>query len=293
MPDETTPAQNAEAARQETIWQTRAASLRQASADSADYAAAYDEVNQFLREHGDPALDRGPDGSIYGCSGDPERDEEKRLMERFAAEPGHRLLEFGTGDGRLAIAIARRRVDVTALDISSVAVEAASALAAREPGLTVRFQQGSALGTPFADASFDRVMSADMVEHLRPDHVPVHLAEVLRLLRPGGAYVLTLPTWVPEDEVDPLHLGNYRPQEMRQLLEAAGFTVTLFPLWIYQTTRRLEAVFPKAKTWRARLSHVLARLPIVGPRLARRVISRWYGGNNFYYAEKAVGPLPR
>jgi len=66
MPDKTVPS---DADRQQIIWQDRAAKLRQQNAAAEDYAAAYDEINQFLREHGDPALHRNPDGSIYGYSG--------------------------------------------------------------------------------------------------------------------------------------------------------------------------------------------------------------------------------
>lgn len=63
MPDKTAPG---DADRQQKIWQDRAAKLSQKNAAAEDYAAAYDEVNQFLRDHGDPALHRNPDGSIYG-----------------------------------------------------------------------------------------------------------------------------------------------------------------------------------------------------------------------------------
>jgi SAM-dependent methyltransferase len=99
-----------------------------------------------------------------------------------------RVLDVGCGAGSVAKAVKRERPDLAVFgcDLSRSALAAASV----EPG-GVEFRLGSAEGLPFADGEFDFVWIFDVLEHVEsPEQV---LAEVARVLRPGGRFHIVLP----------------------------------------------------------------------------------------------------
>jgi SAM-dependent methyltransferase len=97
------------------------------------------------------------------------------------------ILEIGCGFGRLCHALSERGyAHVTGTDISKVAIEHGQR---KFPGLDLRL--GDALKLDFADGSFNTVLSFDVIEHL--PGVERHLAEVYRVLRPGGSYLFQTP----------------------------------------------------------------------------------------------------
>jgi SAM-dependent methyltransferase len=100
--------------------------------------------------------------------------------------PGAVMLEIGSGRGGLLDALHRRGLDIVGIDTSAARVAEAKA---RYGDLPLRATSGVAL--PFADASFDVVLSFDVLEHI-PD-TDGHLAEVRRVLKPGGWYLLQTP----------------------------------------------------------------------------------------------------
>ncbi len=100
--------------------------------------------------------------------------------------PGARVLEIGTGRGTLLHELLSRGVDVVGIDASADRVREARA---RYGPLPVQQASGTAL--PYADATFDVVMSFDVFEHI-PDS-DAHLSEVRRALKPGGWYLLQTP----------------------------------------------------------------------------------------------------
>jgi SAM-dependent methyltransferase len=67
---------------------------------------------------------------------------------------------------------------------------------ARERRPDGRFVNGDALALPFADGEFDRVVAAEVLEHI-PDDAAA-MAELARVLRPGGTVAVTVPRWLPE-----------------------------------------------------------------------------------------------
>src|SRR5215217_7916412 len=96
-----------------------------------------------------------------------------------------RALDLGCGDGRLTAELEGERV--TAADVSAVALERARGrLPAAE---LVQLEPDAEL--PFADASFDLVLCAETIEHVRD--VQLLLSEARRILRPGGELALTTP----------------------------------------------------------------------------------------------------
>lgn len=111
----------------------------------------------------------------------------RRLVELAGVEPGHRVLEIGCGPGGLVLRAQRMHpdADVVGLDPDPLALAKARHKAERA-GLPVRFDQGKAGELPYPDESFDRVLSSFMFHHLDDDEKRRALAEVHRVLRPGG-----------------------------------------------------------------------------------------------------------
>lgn len=116
---------------------------------------------------------------------------------------GDRVLDLGTGFGRHAFETARRGAHVVAADLAAdeVAATGATFAAMVEAGelpdeVAVLALRGDALRLPFADASFDRVITSEVLEHLPDDHAAMR--ELFRVLRPGGRLAVTVPAEWPE-----------------------------------------------------------------------------------------------
>jgi ubiquinone/menaquinone biosynthesis C-methylase UbiE len=102
--------------------------------------------------------------------------------------PGH-VLEIGTGKGRFLAAMAKHAGPITTLDVEA-AQQRAARLHVRHAGLRrrIRFVTHNAEQLPWADASFDSVVSVNTFHHLqRPKRV---FKEMLRVLKPGGKLAL-------------------------------------------------------------------------------------------------------
>jgi SAM-dependent methyltransferase len=102
------------------------------------------------------------------------------LLDLLGDPGGLRVLDLGCGDGRLTLELQRAGAAVIGCDLSAEQVAAARTL-----GLEVQVADAAAL--PYPDASFDAVLS-NAALHWMPAPEPV-LAEVARVLRPGGRFV--------------------------------------------------------------------------------------------------------
>jgi len=101
---------------------------------------------------------------------------------------GLTVLDVGCGTGPFTLAAQQRGAEVVSLDIGVELLRRARAKGAPR-GLA-----GDAAALPFADASFDLVLSSECIEHTpRPEQ---GVAEMLRVLRDGGRLVLTCPNRV-------------------------------------------------------------------------------------------------
>lgn len=111
----------------------------------------------------------------------------RRLIEQADVQPGHRVLEIGCGTGNLAVAVklAQRDAEVVGLDPDPKALDRARRKVERR-GLSVQWDRGSAADLPYADASFDRVLSSLMLHHLGQDEKAQALREASRVLTAGG-----------------------------------------------------------------------------------------------------------
>jgi ubiquinone/menaquinone biosynthesis C-methylase UbiE len=97
------------------------------------------------------------------------------------------VLEIGCGTGNLSVRVKRAHPDVelTGSDPDPLALARAQRKARDLTG--IRFEHGYAQQLPYPDASFDRVLSALMLHHLRHDTKAAAAAEIFRVLRPGGS----------------------------------------------------------------------------------------------------------
>jgi ubiquinone/menaquinone biosynthesis C-methylase UbiE len=107
-------------------------------------------------------------------------------------QPGESVLDVGCGTGSLAIA-AKHKVGATGVvcgvDTSAEMIARATKKARRE-GVEVTFKNASAQSLPFQDATFDAVLSTVMLHHLPRLARKELAAEVRRVLRPGGRFVV-------------------------------------------------------------------------------------------------------
>ncbi len=159
--------------------------------------------------------------------------------DRLGLHAGDRLLDLGCGGGRHAYEAMRRGALVTAIDADASEIKDTaalmSALATDDPATATRGGKGTAgVGDarclPFPDASFDRVIAAEVLEHIPEDRRA--MAELARVLRPGGTMAVTVPRWWPElvnwvlsdDYHDNPggHLRIYRRRGLVGRLRAAG-----------------------------------------------------------------------
>ena len=103
--------------------------------------------------------------------------------------PGTRALNVGVGDGALERMAAKKGVDIHSLDPSNRTIESLR----KQLGLGEKAQVGYCQAMPFPDEYFDVVVMSEVLEHLDEDVFVATLAEVKRVLRPGGRFIGTVP----------------------------------------------------------------------------------------------------
>lgn len=116
-----------------------------------------------------------------------------RLVRFAGVASGERVLDVACGTGVVAVTAARAGASVSGLDLSPVLLERARENAAIA-GVTIDWREGDAEELPFADGAFDRVLS--QFGHIFAPRPEVAVAEMLRVLRPGGT--IAFSTWPPE-----------------------------------------------------------------------------------------------
>ena len=141
----------------------------------------------------------------------------RAAIERLPLGPGARLLDAGCGSGRTLDELARYG-RVSGVDLSPEAVELARARG-HDDVQVARVEE-----LPFADKTFDVVTCLDVIEHTEDDRAT--LTELLRVTRPGGLLVTTVPAyqalWSWHDEVN-LHFRRYDSASLRRAERAAGW----------------------------------------------------------------------
>ena len=130
------------------------------------------------------------------------------LAEAADVRAGEQVLDVAAGNGNATLAAARRFADVTSTDYVQHLLDKAAARA-RAEGLGVRFELADAEALPFADASFDVVLST-FGAMFTPQHERA-AAEMLRVLRPGGR--IGMANWTPQGFIGELFklIGRHVP----------------------------------------------------------------------------------
>ncbi len=132
----------------------------------------------------------------------------ENLCETLDLRSGQRVLDVAAGNGNVALAAARRGCEVTATDYVP-ALLARAAERARAEGLALQCQEADAEALPYADASFDVVVSTFGVM-FTADHERA-AAELLRVCKPAGK--IGLANWTPDGFIGQLFkvIGRHRP----------------------------------------------------------------------------------
>jgi ubiquinone/menaquinone biosynthesis C-methylase UbiE len=130
------------------------------------------------------------------------------LCEALDLRAGSRVLDVAAGNGNATLAAARRWCDVTSTDYVPSLLESGRTRA-RAEGHTIQFEQADAENLPFADASFDVVMSTFGV--MFTPNQDKAASELARVCRPGGK--IGLANWTPESFIGQLFktIGKYIP----------------------------------------------------------------------------------
>ena len=212
-------------------------------------------------------------------------------LDLFGIEPGQHVLDMGCGGGRHAFAVLRRGARVVAFDASLDeldgvrAMAAAMAAAGEVPaGGELLCVEGDALALPFDDASFDRIIAAEVLEHIPDDRGAI--AELVRVLAPGGRIAVTVPSRFPErvnwlldsdyHDTPGGHVRVYAKTELEERLRDAGLDVRgsrrahalHSPYWWIRCAGGVK----RDDRWLARRYHdVLVKQIMQDPPLLRRI----------------------
>lgn len=158
-------------------------------------------------------------------------------FDRLGLRPGERVLDMGCGAGRHAFEMYRRGADVVAFDQDADELSGVRDLfgAMKEAGevpegAEADTKEGDALALPFADGEFDRIVAAEVLEHIPADLQAID--ELVRVLRPGGTLAVSVPRWFPEivnwrlsteyHDVPGGHIRIYTDAELIAKLTGAG-----------------------------------------------------------------------
>ena len=145
-------------------------------------------------------------------------------------QPGDRVLDVGCAAGAITHYLSTFGAEPVGIDFEPLAIERARELF---PGL--RFEVADATDLPFADASFDKAVAADFVEHIEDDTFVAMCRELRRVLVPGGLFAIYAPN--PRHLIErmkerdfvlaqnPTHIGLRDADHMRRVLEQGGFRV--------------------------------------------------------------------
>ncbi|WP_244424604.1 class I SAM-dependent methyltransferase [Methylobacterium nodulans] len=142
-------------------------------------------------------------------------------------------LEVGCGTAAVPFALASSAKEVLGLDVTDVLIDYTFAPA------NFRFVRTSGVKVPLPDASIDLAHSDQLMEHLHVEDAEAQLAEIYRVLKPGGRYIMTTPSHITgphdisvyfDDVATGFHMREYDYGSIEAMLRQAGFRRMQFPI---------------------------------------------------------------
>jgi ubiquinone/menaquinone biosynthesis C-methylase UbiE len=161
-------------------------------------------------------------------------------IEALARQLGERFLEIGVGTGWAfgRIIASTNAENAYALDVAEGMLQVARDALMGEHGVVASLLLGDARALPFPKASFDCILSSYTFDVLpEPDIAPA-IAEMKRVLRPGGRAIIVnltdatdgsgdgeamIEDWKRRYVIDPEYFGGARPLQLSEMLQAGGF----------------------------------------------------------------------
>jgi SAM-dependent methyltransferase len=228
--------------------------------------------------------------------------------DRLDLRPGMTVLDLGCGEGRHAFEAYRRGASVIAVDWGQPEVQTTKrwlgAIAeAGEAPENARYEvvRGDLLALPVPDASVDRVMASEVLEHI-PDDVTA-MREIARVLKPGGRVAVTVPRYGPERICWALsdayhaneggHIRIYRRDVLRTRLSSVGLVpgathhahALHAPFWWLKCAVGVERDAAVVRAYHRLLVWDLTKRPWL-TRTAERLLDPVLGKSLVVYADK-------
>lgn len=241
---------------------TLAAKLRSASKDerASLYGELYSELFRQIADH--PQNTR------------PEDDTAKRVSRQLELlcpylKAATVFVEVGCGDAALSIAVARRGCSAIGMDVTSALIPAKT-----DDRFRFVLTNGTDLDLP--SSSVDLVYSNQLMEHLHPEDAYKQLAEIRRILKPGGAYVCVTPSRLtgPHDISEyfdsvatGFHIQEYDYGMLREAFSQVGFTKFFALVFVQGRNLRVPYFLIRA------VEKLLSSLP----QRVRLILRRWRG----------------
>lgn len=156
---------------------------------------------------------------------------------QLAIKEGELILDAGCGEGRHSWDLVKGNYRVVSIDLDLEALSNNYGFmkylkTLGEARGTFCVVQGNVQALPFADATFDRIICSEVLEHV--DDYFKAMAELVRVLKPGGTIGVSVPTWITEVFYWKLdknyshpggHIRIFKAYEVRDLLEAFGLKI--------------------------------------------------------------------
>lgn len=144
-----------------------------------------------------------------------------QVVHYFKSRSLKTVLDLGSGFGRNTLPLIGSGFEVTAVDLSEIAVtKLANRL--KEDGLDARVLQADFRKLPFESECFDAVLSVQVINHGYEDDVRRAITEITRVLRPSGSIFITVPGRIANREVRYCLVKTARQVEKRTYIPTAG-----------------------------------------------------------------------